>query len=58
MSVLFFAYGFGKNERGNISTKELNRFKQIARQFLSMSDETIKEALTQQRLIEVENDEI
>lgn len=54
----FFVYAFGKNERDNISTKELNRFKQIARQFLSMSDETIKETLTQERLIEVENDEI
>lgn len=39
----FFVYAFGKNERDNISIKELGRFKQIARQFLSMSDETIKE---------------
>ena len=38
----FFSYGFSKNDKGNISRKELKRFKEDAKDRLSFTDEQIE----------------
>ena len=49
----FFSYGFSKNDRGNISSKELKRFKEDAKSRLSYTDEQIRELVQNGTLIEI-----
>jgi hypothetical protein len=51
--VLFFLYGFEKNDRANISAKELALYQCLARGFLEMTQEQIATALAGQVLTEV-----
>ncbi len=51
--VLFFLYGFEKNDRDNISAKELVLYQRLARGFLDMTEVQITTALTEQVLTEV-----
>jgi hypothetical protein len=50
----FFLYGFSKNERDNISDKELRGLKLLAANFLSYDRRALSKALRAQELIEVE----
>lgn len=51
--VVFFLYGFEKNDRSNISTKELSLYQRLARGFLDMTEVQIATALVGQVLTEV-----
>lgn len=51
--VLFFLYGFEKNDRANISAKELVLYQRLASGFLDMTENQIAAALRQQVLTEV-----
>ena len=53
----FFMFGFPKNQRANISDKELKVLKRMAKELLNYSDLTLKKALNAGSLIEVNNDE-
>lgn len=48
-----FLYGFAKNERDNIGPDELTELRQVGRNWLQASAETIKEAIFENRLQEV-----
>lgn len=48
-------YGFAKNELGNIDTKTLKAFKQLAKDFIGMNDAQIEQALSKKELFEVHN---
>jgi len=37
----FYVYGFAKSERGNIDEKELRNFKEVAKEFFSLTDEQL-----------------
>ena len=52
----FFIYGFAKNKRANISTKELRALKLLATHLLSYDDKTLTRALRFNELVEVDND--
>jgi hypothetical protein len=52
----FFSYGFSKNDRGNISEKELKGFKEDAKIRLSLTDEEIEARLRNGILIEIKED--
>ena len=49
----FFAYGFAKSDRSNISQKELKKLKKQASSLLSMSEDMIKTALKEGVIIEI-----
>ena len=49
----FFSYGFSKNDKGNISRKELKAFKEDAKFRLSLTDEEIGARLKDGTLIEI-----
>jgi hypothetical protein len=49
----FFAYGFSKSDKDNISEKELKAFKEDAKNRLSYTDEQIRELLQNGTLIEI-----
>jgi hypothetical protein len=51
--VLFFLYGFEKNDRANISAKEFVLYQRLASGLLDMTDAQIAAALRQQVLTEV-----
>lgn len=51
----FFIYGFAKNERANISTKELKALKLLAQHILNYSPGELQIAEQQGELIEVKN---
>ena len=53
----FFSYGFSKNDQGNISRKDLKRFKEDAKDLFSYTDEEIKEYLRNGSLIEIIEEE-
>jgi len=48
----FFAHGFAKNEKANVSVKELKALKQLAAVYLGLSDEEIEAAEAAGELIE------
>ena len=50
----FFVYGFAKNERANISDKELKALKLLAKELLSYSAATLAKATEASELIEIE----
>jgi len=49
----FFIYGFSKNERANVSQKELKAFKLLASELLGYSTEALEKAVQAGELIEV-----
>lgn len=50
----FFMYGFSKNQRSNITTKEKKALKFMAREFLGYNDKQLRQALKHGALIEIE----
>jgi len=52
----FFAHGFAKNEKANVSVKELKALKQLAAVYLGLSRDEIAAAVAAGELIEVSND--
>jgi hypothetical protein len=52
----FFAHGFAKNEKANVTVKELRALKQLATIYLGLSDDQIEAAATAAELIEVSSD--
>jgi hypothetical protein len=52
----FFIYGFAKNERANISDKELKALKLLARELLSYTKLALAKAVKIGELIEVKDD--
>ena len=49
----FFSYGFSKNDKGNISRKELKAFKKDAKKDFELTDAEIKAWLDRGTLIEI-----
>ena len=52
----FFAHGFAKSDKANVSSSELKALKRLAGILLSFSDEQIKSAEADGELIEVTGD--
>jgi hypothetical protein len=52
----FFAHGFAKSDKANVSAKELKALKRLADVLLGFSEEQLKAAQTAGELDEVEND--
>jgi hypothetical protein len=52
----FFAHGFAKNDKGNVSGKELKALKRLAGVLLGFSEEQLEAAQATGELSEVEND--
>lgn len=52
----FFAHGFAKSDKANVSAKELKALKRLADALLGFSEEQLEAAQTAGELIEVEND--
>jgi hypothetical protein len=52
----FFAHGFGKNEKANVSARELAALKQLAAVLLSLTTEQLEAAIADGTLIEVDDD--
>jgi hypothetical protein len=53
----FFAHGFAKNEKANVSAKELAALKKLAETLLGLSQADIDRAIAAGELIEVEDDD-
>ena len=53
----FFIYGFAKNERANISSKELQVLKLLAKELLNYSATALVKATKAGELIEIEVDD-
>jgi len=51
----FFVYGFAKNEKSNLSSKELLAFKELAKVLLSLSNKNLELAIEKEELIEVKS---
>jgi hypothetical protein len=51
----FFIYGFDKNERGNISQKELRALRRLAAELLGYGEQSLKKALETRELFEVKS---
>lgn len=49
----FFVYGFAKNERDNIDEREEKIYRQLAKNFLDMDEDTIKKMIIENKLFEV-----
>ena len=49
----FFVFGFEKNDRGNITTKELEALQLLADDLLSLKEEQIRRAIIDGALLEV-----
>lgn len=50
----FFMYGFSKNQRSNITTKEKQALKLMARELLGYNDKQLRQALKHGTLIKIE----
>ena len=53
----FFAYGFAKNDKANVSAKELKALKRLADVLLGFSEAQLDAAQDASELIEVKNDD-
>lgn len=53
---VFFIYGFAKNERANISVKELTALKLLASELLGYTGAILARAVAAGELIEVRSD--
>jgi len=49
----FYVYGFAKSERGNISEKELRKYKKLAKDYFSMNVDQLEEMIKDDQLIEL-----
>jgi hypothetical protein len=49
----FFVYGFAKNDRDDIDEREKKLYRQLAKDFLDMDEDTINEMLEKNKLFEV-----
>lgn len=49
----FFVYGFAKNDRDDIDEKEEKLYRQLAKDFLDMGENTIKKMIEKNKLFEV-----
>ena len=52
----FFVHGFAKNEKANVSPKELKALKRLAATFLSLDAEALKKVSAAGEITEVTND--
>ena len=52
----FFVYGFAKNERANVTAKELRALKMLAKELLSYSKASLAKATKAGELVEIEVD--
>ena len=52
---MIFLYGFSKNERDNVSSKELDAFKTLSKDYLALSQPQIEHAETTGILIKLED---
>lgn len=52
----FYVYGFEKNEKDNVTTKELDALKLLAGDLLNLSAEQITEAISSGVLLEVKHE--
>jgi hypothetical protein len=50
-----FLFGFGKNEKENINKNELQYFKKLADDLLSLNSEQLEKAISQKALFNLEN---
>ena len=53
----FFVHGFAKNEKANITSKELKALKKLATTFLSLDTEALEKASAAGEIAEVTNDD-
>lgn len=51
----FFIHGFAKNEKANLSSKELHAFKELAKVLLSLTNEKLNTAIKKGSFIEVKS---
>lgn len=51
----FFLYGFAKNERANITRKELKALQELARQLIEFDDRQIEVAVSTGQLTEIDD---
>jgi len=51
----FFLYGFGKNERANITREELRMLQEVAKELLGFDDRQVATALATGEIVEVCN---
>ena len=51
----FFVHGFAKNEKSNLSSKELHAFKELAKVLLSLTNEKLNIAIKKGNFIEVKS---
>jgi len=54
--VLYFLFGFEKNERANMTDKELRLYQQLASELLALSPDKIAKALAAHHLLELKNE--
>lgn len=52
--IAIFLYGFAKNERGNISNKELSYFQKLGSDFLKLNSSQLKKAIKKEVLFDLE----
>jgi len=52
-NLAFYVYGFAKNQRANIGTKELKALKRLAKEYLRYSKKDLNKAIKTRVLIEV-----
>ena len=53
----FFAHGFAKNEKANVSVKELKALRQLAAVYLGLSEDEVRAAVAAGELIEVSDND-
>ncbi len=51
----FYIHGFAKNEKTNLSSKELHAFKELAKVLLSLTNENLNKAIKKGNFIEVKS---
>jgi hypothetical protein len=51
----FFIHGFAKNEKSNLTSKELHAFKELAKVLLSLSNEKLNIAIEKSNIMEVKS---
>jgi hypothetical protein len=52
--IAFFVFGFPKNERGNLRQDEVEEYRELARDLLSMPERDLSQGLAEGDFVEVE----
>jgi hypothetical protein len=52
-TLTFFVYGFAKSRRDNLDEKETRHYKELAKDYLNLTDEIIKKALQSGKFVEI-----